>query len=111
MGPKLGPFLVGCTLGLMTFSTAGVAAGYQGAGMNPARCFSFAVARANFKCRHSFAVSQPWHFVDLKLDQWIWWVGPITGALVHGVIYHVVPPYHREQTLARATMHHPPNHA
>ena len=50
MGPKLGPFLVGCALGLTTFSTVGIAAGYQGVGMNPARCFSFAVARGSFKC-------------------------------------------------------------
>ena len=50
MGPKLGPFLVGCALGLTTFATVGIAAGYPGAGMNPARCFAFAVARGNFAC-------------------------------------------------------------
>jgi hypothetical protein len=47
-GPKLGPFLTACVLGLMTFASVGLAPGYPGAGMNPARCFAFAVARGEF---------------------------------------------------------------
>jgi len=48
-GPKLGPLLVGCTLGLVSFSSVGLAEGFPGVGMNPARCFAFAVARGEFR--------------------------------------------------------------
>lgn len=48
-GPKFGPFLTACVLGLMTFASVGLAPGYPGAGMNPARCFAFAVARGEFE--------------------------------------------------------------
>ena len=58
-GPVLGPFLVACTLGLVSFASAGVAQGYTGAGMNPARCFAFAVARGEF---HSGLFSSPSSF-------------------------------------------------
>ncbi|TVY83573.1 Aquaporin-4, partial [Lachnellula suecica] len=78
-GPKLGPFLTACSLGLVSFSSVGLAPGYPGAGLNPARCFSFAVARGTFQ------------------NQWIWWFGPVSGALVHSVVYHIVPPYHLER--------------
>ena len=47
-GPVLGPFLVACTLGIVSFASAGVVQDYTGAGMNPARCFAFAVARGEF---------------------------------------------------------------
>ena len=47
-GPVIGPFMVGATLGLVSFASAGVIPGYTGAGMNPARCLAFAVARGNF---------------------------------------------------------------
>ena len=49
-GPKLGPLLVGCILGIVSFSSVGLAEGYPGLGANPARCFSYAVARGNFQC-------------------------------------------------------------
>lgn len=48
-GPKMGPLLVGCVLGLTAFSTIGIAEGFPGANMNPARCFAFAVARKDFQ--------------------------------------------------------------
>ncbi|MCJ1435093.1 hypothetical protein MMC27_004463 [Xylographa pallens] len=73
---QLGPFLVGATLGLVSFASAGVIPGYTGAGMNPARCFGMAVARGGF------------------YDQWLWWFGPLTGSLVQTAVYHAVPPYH-----------------
>ncbi|KAF7908778.1 uncharacterized protein EAF01_004533 [Botrytis porri] len=78
-GPRLGPFMVGCTLGLVSFSSINLAPGYPGAGLNPARCFAFAVARGNFAY------------------QWIWWFGPITGAIIQSSVYHFAPPYHRER--------------
>jgi len=77
-GPRMGPFLVGCVLGLVSFSSIGLAPGYVGAGLNPARCFSYAVARGTFP------------------HQWIWWIGPLAGAVMQGTTYHVAPPYHRE---------------
>jgi len=39
IGPSLPPFLVGLTLGVMTFGTAFTRYGYGGASFNPARCF------------------------------------------------------------------------
>jgi hypothetical protein len=32
-----------------------------------------------------------------KLDQWIWWVGPLAGNVLHTAIYYIAPPYHREK--------------
>jgi hypothetical protein len=55
-GPKLGPFLVGAVVGLMSFATVGLAPGFPGAGMNPARCFAFAVARGDFARKYSTSV-------------------------------------------------------
>lgn len=83
-GPRLGPFLVACILGLIGFASVGIVDGYPGAGVNPARCFAFAVARGDFS------------------HQWIWWAGPLTGSLVQTVVYHVAPPYHRQMALERA---------
>lgn len=48
-GPRLGPLFVGCTLGLVSFASSGLVPGYTGAAMNPARCFAFATAKANYK--------------------------------------------------------------
>lgn len=48
-GPRMGPLLVGCVLGLTVFASVGLADGYPGAGLNPARCFAFAVARNDFE--------------------------------------------------------------
>lgn len=103
-GPKLGPFLTACALGLMAFATVGLAPGYPGAGMNPARCFAFAVARGEFS--RKLEASRPAVFKillrvsvsDMRgIDQWIWWVGPLTGSLLHTTVYHAVPPYHHEK--------------
>jgi glycerol uptake facilitator-like aquaporin len=66
-------------LGLVSFSSSGMAAGYSGAGMNPARCFAFGVARR-----------------DLKYN-WIWWIGPGVGGLLLALMYNLVPPYHAQK--------------
>jgi glycerol uptake facilitator-like aquaporin len=49
-GPRLGPLLVGASLGLVTFATSGIADGYGGAQMNPARCFAAGIARRDMSC-------------------------------------------------------------
>ncbi|KAH8591223.1 aquaporin-like protein [Bisporella sp. PMI_857] len=88
-GPKFGPFLVGCAVALTSFSSVGLAPGYPGAGLNPARCFAFAVARGDFT------------------HQWIWWVGPFTAAMALTVVYYIAPPYHRQIRLEREISHGP----
>lgn len=47
-GPRFGPLLVGVSLGLVIFATSSIAPGYQGAQMNPARCFAYGIARRDF---------------------------------------------------------------
>jgi glycerol uptake facilitator-like aquaporin len=39
IGPAMGPFLVGMTLGVLSFGSGFARYGYGGASMNPARCF------------------------------------------------------------------------
>lgn len=51
-GPHVGPLLVGIAAGLVVASTTGVAPGYAGASINPARAFGLAVARGSFDCEH-----------------------------------------------------------
>jgi len=80
---KLGPALVGMVLGLVSFASVGLAEGYPGAGLNPARCFGAAVARDDFTY------------------QWIWWLGPFVGCLFQAVVYHIAPPYHLESAEER----------
>lgn len=50
-GPRLGPLLVGMSLGLVSFASTGMAPGYTGAQMNPARCFAFGIARRDLVCK------------------------------------------------------------
>jgi hypothetical protein len=46
IGSALSPFLVGMTLGVLSFGTAFTRYGYGGASLNPARCFgAFAGSR------------------------------------------------------------------
>ncbi|KAL7786977.1 aquaporin-like protein [Trichoderma ceciliae] len=77
-GPRMGPLLVGASLGLVSFSTSGIIPGYAGAQMNPARCLAFGIARRDM----SF--------------QWIWWFGPAVGAMMMGILYNLIPPHHTE---------------
>lgn len=39
---------------------------------------------------------------DNWVDQWIWWLGPITAAVIQAIIYHVAPPYHKERAAEAA---------
>ncbi|KAH6841030.1 aquaporin-like protein [Chaetomium sp. MPI-CAGE-AT-0009] len=47
-GRQLGPVLVGLSLGLVSSSTTGVAPGYTGASMNPARALAVSIAGRNW---------------------------------------------------------------
>ncbi|KAM0519021.1 hypothetical protein ACHAPE_004013 [Trichoderma viride] len=77
-GPRMGPALVGVSLGLVTFATSGIIPGYAGAQMNPAKCFGNGIAR-----------------MDLSY-QWIYWFGPAVGGIMMGILYNLIPPHHAE---------------
>lgn len=53
-GPKLGPLLVGTSLGLVSFATSGIAPGYAGAQMNPSRCFAYGIAKRDMSSKSTF---------------------------------------------------------
>ncbi|KAK9234189.1 aquaporin-like protein [Lipomyces kononenkoae] len=76
-GPALGPFLVGLSLGVISFLTGFARAGYAGASMNPARCTGI--------------------FVGSGFPTWAWivWIAPISACIVHGVVYWAFPPWTR----------------
>ncbi|ETN37091.1 uncharacterized protein HMPREF1541_08081 [Cyphellophora europaea CBS 101466] len=75
LGPVLGPFLVGSTLGVLSFGLSFGKEGYGGPSMNPARCFG-AYVGSRFP---------GWH--------WVHWVGPIAAAVAHAIMYAAVPPW------------------
>ncbi|SPN96496.1 related to aquaporin [Cephalotrichum gorgonifer] len=84
-GPKFGPLLVGLSVGLVAFATSGMAPGYAGAQMHPARCFAFGIARRNLS------------------GQWIWWFGPALAAVLFAAIYNMVPPTPRKEAQDSST--------
>jgi len=94
-GPRLGPLLVGASLGLVSFSTSGLAPGYAGAQMNPARCLAYGIVRRSMAGE---CASVPWQSTELtaRVDQWIWWFGPAAASVLNAVVYHAVPPHHLE---------------
>ncbi|KAF5683930.1 Aquaporin PIP-type [Fusarium circinatum] len=59
IGPALGPFMVGLSVGTMSFASAFARYGYGGAGMNPARCFSESISRIT-PSRWVYAAESPW---------------------------------------------------
>ncbi|OJI98688.1 hypothetical protein ASPVEDRAFT_38191 [Aspergillus versicolor CBS 583.65] len=79
-GPALGPILVGFVLATCTFFTGISRPGFTGFSGNPARCFG-AMVGSHFYFYH-----------------WIYWIGPLTAAMAHAVLYLLVPPYSRELT-------------
>ena len=68
---------IGIGLALFIVEIAGVF--YTGASVNPARSFGPCVAGANFQTYH-----------------WIYWLGPVLGALVAGGYYHFVKYFNYE---------------
>ncbi|KAK6523424.1 hypothetical protein TWF281_001406 [Arthrobotrys megalospora] len=74
-GPSLGPIFVGLAVGTVAFSMAFTRPGYGGAAMNPARCFG-AYVGSHFPT---------WH--------WIHWVSTFAASILHGIVYHLVPPW------------------
>ncbi|KAJ6118686.1 MIP transporter [Penicillium samsonianum] len=74
-GAALSPFLVGMTLGVVSWGSAFTRNGYSGACLNPARCFGVYVA-TSFPSYH-----------------WVHWVGSIVASVGHGIVYFVAPPW------------------
>ncbi|KAE8420232.1 MIP transporter [Aspergillus pseudocaelatus] len=74
-GAALSPFLVGMTLGVVSWGSSFTRAGYAGASLNPARCFGVYVA-TSFPGYH-----------------WIHWVGPLAASIGHGIVYFIAPPW------------------
>ncbi|KNG84714.1 MIP transporter [Aspergillus nomiae NRRL 13137] len=74
-GAALSPFLVGMTLGVLSWGSSFSRAGYAGASLNPARCFGVYVA-----------TSYPGY-------HWIHWVGPLVASVGHGIVYFIAPPW------------------
>ncbi|KAK6366821.1 hypothetical protein LTS17_010372 [Exophiala oligosperma] len=77
LGPALAPLLAGLTLGLVSLSLSVAKIAYGGPSMNPARCFGVFVGTG-------FS-GETWH--------WIHWVGPIAAAVIHAMMYNLVPPW------------------
>ncbi|KIW21661.1 hypothetical protein PV08_02241 [Exophiala spinifera] len=77
LGPTLAPFLAGLTLGLVSLSLSVAKVAYGGPSMNPARCFGVFVGTG-------FSGTS-WH--------WIHWVGPVAAAVLHAMMYNLVPPW------------------
>ncbi|KAK2695641.1 hypothetical protein QWA68_004113 [Fusarium oxysporum] len=75
IGPALGPFMVGLSVGTMSLASAFARYGYGGAGLNPARCMG-AFVGSRFPS---------WH--------WIHWVADGIACIIHGVCYYFIPPW------------------
>ncbi|KAG8419835.1 hypothetical protein J3458_004669 [Metarhizium acridum] len=86
-GPRLGPLLVGASLGLVSFASSGIAEGYGGAQANPARCFAAAIARKDMSY------------------QWIWWFGQAAAAVLLAVFYNAIPPHHTDNQQPKERQH------
>jgi len=77
-GPIFGPFAVSLIF-CFNFLVSGLIApefAYGGAALNPARCLGPAIAMGNLE------------------SMWLFWIAPFFAALLHGILYILVPPYH-----------------
>lgn len=75
LGPTLGPFLIGCFVGVINLGFGFPKYGYGGPALYPTRCFG-AYVGSHFPSYH-----------------WIHWVGPIAAAATHAIFYHILPPW------------------
>ncbi|KAH8596180.1 aquaporin-like protein [Bisporella sp. PMI_857] len=74
--PAVGPALVGLSVGMLIFAAGGLGfPGYSGPSFNPGRCLAYSVARNNWE------------------NQWIFWIGPMTAAIIQSIVYRLVPPF------------------
>lgn len=75
LGPTLGPFLIGCFIGVINLGFGFPKYGYGGPGLYPTRCFG------------AFVGSRFPHY------HWVHWVGPIAASATHAVMYNALPPW------------------
>lgn len=71
--PKIGGWGIGLTVGACIF----LGGPLTGAALNPARCFGTGIVAA---------LSQ--NHADFWAQQWVYWVGPLAGGAIAGMIYH-----------------------
>ncbi|KAH7121601.1 aquaporin-like protein [Dactylonectria macrodidyma] len=83
VGPTLAPFLVGLSLGTLSFATAFTRYGYGGASLNPARCFGV--------------------FVGSRFPNWHWihWIPDLIACMIHGLCYCFIPPWSKDPMSSR----------
>jgi glycerol uptake facilitator-like aquaporin len=88
--PAAAPIFVGGISALLTIGTSFNRYGYGGAGLNPARCLGVFVG-SGFPSASGGNVdgvtttASSWH--------WVHWVASLVGGIVHGGVYHMVPPW------------------
>lgn len=73
---------------LLTLGTSFNRHGYGGAGLNPARCLGVFVGSGFPGSSGGVgtpALGSAWH--------WVHWIAAVTGGIVHGGVYAVVPPW------------------
>ncbi|XP_002971142.2 aquaporin [Selaginella moellendorffii] len=80
-GAILAPTFIAAAVGVLVFVSGGLALGYSGAGMNPARCIGPAVVMGS-------------HNEELWRGHWLWWVAPYFATVLVAVVYCLVPPHH-----------------
>ncbi|KAM7201881.1 aquaporin-like protein [Rhypophila sp. PSN 637] len=73
-GHRLGPLLVGLSVGLVLCAGTGLAPGYTGPGLNPTRGLALAIAGNHWQ------------------NHWVWWVGPALGSILSAAMYNFAPP-------------------
>lgn len=101
-GPALAPILVAFTLGVITLASSFTVSGFGGAGMNPARCMAVWIGSG-----HSLGVTG--NNAELGYSGsngsrlWVYFIGPIAAAVLHGFVYQLLPPWSFED---KKSYHH-----